>query len=580
MEWTDNIDKAKLISWLKARETKVPSGIGDPFSTSLRSTKRFFDSLSGKAQSRKLQQETDLTSAGLFDRANNQNTLLGNAYLRLCEYFGLDKTEFETAFALILFSEAIKRRNSFYIELITFWLNIANKIGFNTMKSNLEGTYLLSRMTELTGGYTPIKEVIINKDTFPNITIDNLQSFVDDPTILTLSNNGKLRNNIKNWLNRDSRKEMFQALEILYSNNKSETIDSMFEGAENKILKNIIQINMEKSALNMILYGPPGTGKTYNTINLSLSCIKGIPCEEIQKRKDNKIEFDKLLKSGQIRFVTFHQSYSYEDFVEGIKAVSVNGVISYEIESGIFKKICEEASKPENSTKPYVIIIDEINRGNISNIFGELITLIEPSKRKGCDDELSATLTYSNQSFTVPNNLYIIGTMNSADKSIALIDTALRRRFEFIEYMPKPELLKTLTIDGVDVDLKEMLETINKRIEILMDKNHTIGHAYLINVTDKDSLRNALVNKIIPLVEEYFYNDYEKIRLIFGDDDAMEKEIEDQIFIESSNYDQKYLFGREIDGYEDKRFFEMNKKLTELEVENIPVSLFTKIYKK
>lgn len=170
--------------------------------------------------------------------------------------------------------------------------------------------------------------------------------------------------------------------------------------------------------------------------------------------------------------------------------------------------------------------------------------------------------------------------MNSADKSIALIDTALRRRFEFIEYMPKPELLKTLTIDGVDVDLKEMLETINKRIEILMDKNHTIGHAYLINVTDKDSLRNALVNKIIPLVEEYFYNDYEKIRLIFGDDDAMEKEIEDQIFIESSNYDQKYLFGREIDGYEDKRFFEMNKKLTELEVENIPVSLFTKIYKK
>lgn len=349
MEWTDNIDKAKLISWLKARETKVPSGIGDPFSTSLRSTKRFFDSLSGKAQSRKLQQETDLTSAGLFDRANNQNTLLGNAYLRLCEYFGLDKTEFETAFALILFSEAIKRRNSFYIELITFWLNIANKIGFNTMKSNLEGTYLLSRMTELTGGYTPIKEVIINKDTFPNITIDNLQSFVDDPTILTLSNNGKLRNNIKNWLNRDSRKEMFQALEILYSNNKSETIDSMFEGAENKILKNIIQINMEKSALNMILYGPPGTGKTYNTINLSLSCIKGIPCEEIQKRKDNKIEFDKLLKSGQIRFVTFHQSYSYEDFVEGIKAVSVNGVISYEIESGIFKKICEEASKLRGS---------------------------------------------------------------------------------------------------------------------------------------------------------------------------------------------------------------------------------------
>ena len=140
-----------------------------------------------------------------------------------------------------------------------------------------------------------------------------------------------------------------------------------------------------------------------------------------------------------------------------------------------------------------------------------MITLIEPSKRIGANDELTVSLTYSNSSFGVPNNLYIIGTMNSADKSIALIDTALRRRFEFMEYMPDASLLnKSLDIDGTNVDLAKLLSTINMRIEVLLDRNHTIGHAYLMNVINKESLTTALLNKIIPLVEEYFYNDYEK----------------------------------------------------------------------
>ena len=417
----------------------------------------------------------------------------------------------------------------------------------------------------------------LDSETFSHITVDELETFVHDPTITTIASEGKFRNNIENWVKRDSRKDLFRAIEILYSANKFEVIDRLFAGSENAKLKEIILAHMKKNPLNIILYGPPGTGKTYNSINMALSAIKGVPVESIQGRKENKQEFDQLIKAGQICFVTFHQSYSYEDFVEGIKAKPNNGCIDYVVEPGVFKKICDEASA--NSGKYYVLIIDEINRGNISNIFGELITLIEPSKRIGANDELTVSLTYSNSSFGVPNNLYIIGTMNSADKSIALIDTALRRRFEFMEYMPDASLLnKSLDIDGTNVDLAKLLSTINMRIEVLLDRNHTIGHAYLMNVINKESLTTALLNKIIPLVEEYFYNDYEKIRLVFGDDDAFEKEEEFQIFVEDKSYDQKSLFGREIDGYEDKKFYKLNNKLQTLEVESIPVELFTKIY--
>ena len=334
--------------------------------------------------------------------------------------------------------------------------------------------------------------------------------------------------------------------------------------------------------LNSILYGPPGTGKTYSTVSYALSCIKGIKVDEVQNRDVYKKEFDQLLNAKQIRFVTFHQSYSYEDFVEGITAVPKGNQIEYIPKNGIFKEICQEAQKEENQGKNFVLIIDEINRGNISNIFGELITLIEASKRAGEADELTVTLPYSGDAFSVPKNLFIVGTMNSADKSIALMDTALRRRFAFVECLPKPELLNPIAFgDGKEVDLEGLLRTINRRIEVLLDKDHTIGHAYLMTVTDKASLRDALLNKIIPLVEEYFYNDYEKIRLVFGDDEANEKEEEYQIYQEDkNNYDQRTLFGRDVDGYDEKKFYSLNKDLFKAEAEDIPTELFTKIYQK
>jgi len=169
------------------------------------------------------------------------------------------------------------------------------------------------------------------------------------------------------------------------------------------------------------------------------------------------------------------------------------------------------------STQPiqnYVVIIDEINRGNISAIFGELITLLEEDKRKGNDEALSVTLPYSQESFSVPKNLYIIGTMNTADRSVEALDTALRRRFEFKEMMPDLDVIKNEEVDGVK--LSEVLKTINERIELLIDRDHTIGHSYFCNSNTPEALANAFNNKIIPLLQEYFYGDYGKIGLVLG----------------------------------------------------------------
>ena len=237
--------------------------------------------------------------------------------------------------------------------------------------------------------------------------------------------------------------------------------------------------------LNQILYGVPGTGKTFNALKIA----------------------ETISPDGRIKFVTFHQSYGYEDFIEGIKPTLVNGNISYEVKAGVFKKFCETARM--RPTENFVFIIDEINRGNISKIFGELITLIEDDKR----GELSVTLPYSQEEFTVPKNVYIIGTMNTADRSIALMDTALRRRFDFVEMMPRPELLST-DVDGVN--LQDMLTTLNTRIETLLDREHTIGHAYFIKCKTLDDLAKVFRNKIIPLLQEYFFDDDERIREVLG----------------------------------------------------------------
>ena len=223
-------------------------------------------------------------------------------------------------------------------------------------------------------------------------------------------------------------------------------------------------------------------------------------------------------------FTTFHQSYSYEDFIEGIKPImiegEVDGNVAYHIEDGVFKQLCKKAAlDPENR---YAIFIDEINRGNVSAIFGELITLIEQDKRKDASNAMTALLPYSKKQFSVPQNVDIYGTMNTADRSVEALDTALRRRFSFEEMLPQPELLKDKGENGSgkvgNIVLEEILKTINERIEALVDRDHTIGHAFFMEVYSLDSLRNVFANKVIPLLQEYFYGDYAKMEMVIGSD--------------------------------------------------------------
>ena len=391
--------------------------------------------------------------------------------------------------------------------------------------------------------------------------------------------------------------------------------------------------------LNQILYGPPGTGKTYSVVSKALEIIEGNGSNNISK-------FKRYIASGQIKFVTFHQSYGYEEFVEGIKPVfdkeSQDKGLEYKITNGIFKDICKNTifnigdtiegytisyagteliklkkknipgeipvpiylieelvrllknrsitiediknksaadknpeilekyivngytnlftylveyymEKSNIKSEKRVLIIDEINRGNISKIFGELITLVEPSKRLGADDEIMVELPYSKEKFGVPSNLYIIGTMNTADRSIALMDTALRRRFEFVEMMPEYDNLNKINIEGINIG--EMLKTINERIEYLYDRDHTIGHAYFIDVADIGTLANVFKNKILPLLQEYFYDDWEKIRLVLGDS----QKNEDCQFITKEERKASDLFGKSIDDIEDKMLYKINK---------------------
>ncbi|MFV5383794.1 McrB family protein [Acinetobacter junii] len=372
--------------------------------------------------------------------------------------------------------------------------------------------------------------------------------------------------------------------------------------------------------LNRILFGAAGTGKTFNTINHALSIIEDKSLEDLEKeeREDLKNRFDEYKNKGQIKFVTFHQSFSYEDFVEGIRAeTNDQGNLRYEVKSGIFKEICEltkttefrsilgkefgrgyilqavssdvlTVKKPNGNlihlsvdlanlllesvaeekisiedlsektaldkldnnhgllepyivngynsvwanliklvlefrnqnnqpTKPHVLIIDEINRGNISRIFGELITLIEATKRAGADEALSVTLPYSKEEFAVPDNVYIIGTMNSSDRSLTGLDIALRRRFTFIEMPPQPNLLRDMSVEGVDIE--RLLTVINQRIEILIDRDHCIGHANFMVLKEQPTLENLahiFKQKIIPQLQEYFFDDWAKINLVLN----------------------------------------------------------------
>ena len=270
------------------------------------------------------------------------------------------------------------------------------------------------------------------------------------------------------------------------------------------------------------------------------------------------------------RFVTFHQSYGYEEFVEGLRPVLNGdgdaGEVEYEIRPGAFKELCRKAR--QSPDQRFAMVIDEINRGNISKIFGELITLIEPDKREGAENAISVTLPYSGETFSVPPNLDIIGTMNTADRSVALLDTALRRRFEFVPILPDardvadaPLFNLRVTLGQQAVDIPRMLSAINQRVEALYDRDHCIGHAYftsLAHVPDGDERALALSqifrNRIVPLLEEYFFEDWQKIRLVLADN---QKPKAAQFVIESLDHeaDLAQLFGNDhgLDAYTTKQ---------------------------
>ena len=474
---------------------------------------------------------------------------------------------------------------------------------------------------------------------------------------------------------------------------------------------------------NIILYGPPGTGKTYNTAIYAVAIIENKSLEEVSSEDyfDVLERYNEYKKAGKIEFTTFHQSYGYEEFIEGIKPIvndtndENNKEVVYDVVPGVFKAFCDKIERPEikgsadtelndyptvwkislegtgdNPTRRecmdnnhirigydecgvdttevienqeigysvlnrfinemsvgdiviscytasaidaigvvtgeyewhdeyeyykrlrkvkwlvkginenivkinngkklsnptvhrvnmtlndvmdivkkyspevvetenkgnYVFIIDEINRGNISKILGELITLIEPTKRKGQPEEMQAQLPYSQKPFGVPDNVYIIGTMNTADRSIAAIDTALRRRFSFREMLPQADVLEGVEVEGVSIS--NMIKKMNRRIEVLYDREHTIGHAYFMPLQYDNSiecLANIFKDKIIPLLQEYFYEDYDKIRLVLGDN----QKADDYQFIVKEQVDETELFGEDTDVIEDAYKYSINE---------------------
>ena len=270
-----------------------------------------------------------------------------------------------------------------------------------------------------------------------------------------------------------------------------------------------------RHSLNTILYGPPGTGKTYATFRHCVEICGGAALLDETVIRDR---YRELVEDNRVEFVTFHQSYGYEEFVEGLRPqtgpteTDKGGSAGFRLEprDGVLKRIAERAQNLPSL--PYVLVIDEINRGNISKVFGEAITLVEEDKRAGQHNEIAITLPYSGNPFTLPPNLYILGTMNTADRSIALLDTALRRRFDFEERVPNPELLGRVG----DVDLGAVLEKMNARLEWFLSRDHLIGHAWLMSAKDRKALDRAMRNKIIPLLSEYFHEDWSNVRAVLG----------------------------------------------------------------
>ena len=279
-----------------------------------------------------------------------------------------------------------------------------------------------------------------------------------------------------------------------------------------------------RAPLNTILYGPPGTGKTHATAR---RCVEICDGKTPQDDEGLRARYGELMDEGRIEFVTFHQSYGYEEFVEGIRPVAgaeESAAMQLGVEPGVVKRIAERARRVTGMDSrrifklPHVLVIDEINRANISKVMGELITLLEEDKREGATNEVAVTLPYSGQRFTLPANLHILGTMNTADRSIALLDTALRRRFRFEEMSPEPALLQDAR-DRTGVDLPRVLAALNERLEYLIDRDHRIGHAWLMEAQTRADVDAVMRHKIIPLIAEYFYDDWSKVRAVLGGTD-------------------------------------------------------------
>lgn len=281
-----------------------------------------------------------------------------------------------------------------------------------------------------------------------------------------------------------------------------------------------LNISYDSRPRNFILYGPPGTGKTWSTSSFALSLAEGRDFESYAAESSDELKrrYRLLVEAGRVEFVTFHQSFSYEEFIEGIRPKVQGDGLTYAIEDGIFKSFCAQAR--EDTGNPYIFIIDEINRGNVARVFGELITLIESDKRERAKNASSSRLPYSRTRFSIPANVFIVGTMNTADRSVEALDTALRRRFCFKEMPPKLSLLAEGEFAIPEVALNLLLDTINRRIARLLDKDHQIGHAYFLSVHEADdpivALREVFRDNIIPLLKEYFYNDPAKIGLVLG----------------------------------------------------------------
>jgi hypothetical protein len=323
-----------------------------------------------------------------------------------------------------------------------------------------------------------------------------------------------------------------------------------------------IKRNPEGRREPMIIWKDDDSKFDFNNMDVDELIVESV---ELLNKSQNLLE-NNTTPIKRYEFVTFHQAFSYEDFIEGIKPVMNEETddVKYEIKSGVFKQICNRAqSDPLNK---YALFIDEINRGNVANIFGELITLIEPDKRKGMDNALSVKLPYSKSIFSVPKNLDIIGTMNTADRSVEALDTALRRRFEFVEMLPNPSLLTDTSCEGIN--LESLLNAINGRIEKLLDKDHQIGHSYFMSKSNSLSiseLRDVFKNKIMPLLQEYFYGDFGKIGLVLGEEFIEENE--DKTIFAKFKYDDRDLI--------DERKVYQISDLTKLSVAN-----FKSIYEK